>query len=101
MIRIRLVDTEGNICFDSHRPQAFLPADWNLLLHEALSGRLQMWQQPVTDARPYADTTGQSPFTLIDDVEQLLRYLLVRGAQVKCQKPGGRATAGNGGGHGK
>lgn len=88
MIRIRLVDSEGNIRFDSHRLRVPLPADWNLLLHEALSGRLQMWQQDVTDARPYAATTGQSPFTLIDDMEQLLRYLLVRGAQVNVRSQG-------------
>ena len=87
MTRIRLIDTQGDIHFDSDPLLVALPINWNLLLHEALSGRLQMWQQ-VTGECPDAQTTGNSAFTLNEDTQQLLKYLLDHGAQVNFNSVG-------------
>jgi len=87
MTRIRLIDTQGDIHFDSDPLLAALPSNWNLLLHEALSGRLQMWQQ-VTDECLDAQTTSNSALTLNQDTQQMLNYLLDHGAQVNVSSGG-------------
>lgn len=88
MNRIQLIDIQGNICFDSDPLRAPSGTDWNLLLHEALNGRLQMWQEQVTVARQDDPTSSSSSFTLSGDTRQLLTYLLDQGAQFHVRTAG-------------